>query len=676
MSLVLMLGMAAAQPAQPSQPSGEESVAATNAPVARAFAADFFAAFAPRTAFDMIARLPGFTLQEGASVRGLSGGGGNVFVNGARIATKDISLEDYLRRIPAAAVLRIEIVDASTMGLDAAAFRQVANVVLQAKDESSGVATLRMLATRPEDVAALGQISWQGSLAGLRLTAGGEYGTNNISRMEGTQSLSGARANADGPLRENRVSRIAAGNVSLGGTLGPVTATASYSHRENPFRRNADFFARPGDTAQPDFLYVENYHYRDESDEFSLMADATFGRHKLKLVGLRSRVRLDTVSLASTAVPDRPLEGSSFTLAQVQDETIGRLNWSAGFTSFEPSLAVEIANNTLRADTIAVSLWPGANPSQQDTNVVERRVTVEAGAVWKASSRVNFNAVVARETSRITVTQPTSARNSYAFTRGRFVANFDPSPILTTALQFERNVGQLNFNDFVGAQQVFDGTATISNDRLRPSSTNSLAVNIDWRPRFGGGLNLRVSHNWLSNVVDTIPLGQNRQGVGNIDHATEWLIDLGLTLPLNALWRGTELAINGNWRETRVTDPFNGQKRALQGGTGRPLQVELRRAANSSTNYGITYTGTFRSYAFRREVFLDYAETDSFGFYVEQTLGKHLKLRLSGERLGGRSIDRDLFTSGGVRGVNPVVQTERRRRPDSPLFRFQIEQAF
>lgn len=177
-------------------------------------------------------------------------------------------------------------------------------------------------------------------------------------------------------------------------------------------------------------------------------------------------------------------------------------------------------------------------------------------------------------------------------------------------------------------------------------------------------------------MVDTIPIGQNRQGVGNIDQATEWLIDLGLTLPLNGLWRGTELAINGNWRETRVTDPFNGQKRALQGGTGRPLQVELRRAADSSTNYGITYTGQFRSFAFRREVFLDYAETDSFGFYFERTLGQRLKLRLSGERIGGRSINRDLFTSSGVRGVDPVVQTERRRRPDSPLFQLQIERTF
>lgn len=133
------------------------------------------------------------------------------------------------------------------------------------------------------------------------------------------------------------------------------------------------------------------------------------------------------------------------------------------------------------------------------------------------------------------------------------------------SLQFERTVGQLDCNDFLRAQQLFDGTATVSNESLRPSSTNGIMLNFDLRPGFGGALSLRLTHNWLREVVDLIPIGDGQQGIGNIDQAKEWLVEFDLTVPLAKVWRGTELAVNGNWRRTRVVDPFNGESRLLQG---------------------------------------------------------------------------------------------------------------
>src|SRR3546814_6706457 len=45
------------------------------------YAADFFTRSQPTTAYDMVALLPGFRLQEGnAEVRGFSGSGGNVLI--------------------------------------------------------------------------------------------------------------------------------------------------------------------------------------------------------------------------------------------------------------------------------------------------------------------------------------------------------------------------------------------------------------------------------------------------------------------------------------------------------------------------------------------------------------------------------------------------------------------
>src|SRR3546814_20430292 len=66
------------------------------------YAADFFTRSQPTTAYDMVVLLPGFRLQAGnAEVRGYSGSGGNVLVDGTRPASKAETLETIPQRHPA-----------------------------------------------------------------------------------------------------------------------------------------------------------------------------------------------------------------------------------------------------------------------------------------------------------------------------------------------------------------------------------------------------------------------------------------------------------------------------------------------------------------------------------------------------------------------------------------------
>ena len=75
------------------------------------YPADYFARSQPATAFDMVRLVPGFRLQEGdAELRGYSGAAGNVLVDGQRPASKQETLEDVLKRVPAETVERIELI--------------------------------------------------------------------------------------------------------------------------------------------------------------------------------------------------------------------------------------------------------------------------------------------------------------------------------------------------------------------------------------------------------------------------------------------------------------------------------------------------------------------------------------------------------------------------------------
>ena len=94
------------------------------------FAGDYFAASRPADAYDMVRKLPGFELIEGdEEVRGFTGSRGNVLFDGRAPSGKQETLEEMLRRIPAASVLRIELIRGGSKGTATGGYDLVANVV-------------------------------------------------------------------------------------------------------------------------------------------------------------------------------------------------------------------------------------------------------------------------------------------------------------------------------------------------------------------------------------------------------------------------------------------------------------------------------------------------------------------------------------------------------------------
>lgn len=98
-------------------------------------AADF-AQFAPRTALDIVRRIPGFSINSGDSgSRGFGQASGNVLINGQRVSGKSNDAESVLGRISTANVNRIEVLDGTALGIPGLS-GQVVNVTTR---DSGGV---------------------------------------------------------------------------------------------------------------------------------------------------------------------------------------------------------------------------------------------------------------------------------------------------------------------------------------------------------------------------------------------------------------------------------------------------------------------------------------------------------------------------------------------------------
>src|SRR3546814_11159026 len=79
----------------------------------------------------MLNQVPGFSIRENDTVRGLGQATGNVLFNGARPSTKSDTIVTQLTRIAAADVERIEIVDGASLDIPGLS-GQVANIIFRA----------------------------------------------------------------------------------------------------------------------------------------------------------------------------------------------------------------------------------------------------------------------------------------------------------------------------------------------------------------------------------------------------------------------------------------------------------------------------------------------------------------------------------------------------------------
>ncbi len=134
----------APQAAQAPVPTGPTSQAPLDDAAQKGvlvFTPDFLAAQRPNTALDMVDRVPGFTVDDGAGTRGFEGAVGNILINNNRPASKNDAGSDVLERTPASQVDRIELIRGGAPGIDMQGYSVVVNVILKSAASRQSIVT-------------------------------------------------------------------------------------------------------------------------------------------------------------------------------------------------------------------------------------------------------------------------------------------------------------------------------------------------------------------------------------------------------------------------------------------------------------------------------------------------------------------------------------------------------
>ncbi|MBX9732159.1 MAG: hypothetical protein K2X59_12600, partial [Sphingomonas sp.] len=480
-----------------------------------------------------------------------------------------------------------------------------------------------------------------------------------------------------GPLIDRRRNTNYAGSFSIAGPVAGISTTLATSLRSGAFGRNYRFNAFPAGAAVPVRTQIESDDYPSRSAELSLELKRPIGRGEAKLIGLQTWTNSNGTSLAGAEFPSGVIASSRFTSNDNQSETILRATWAPRWPKLAVDAALEGVRTTLIANTAFVQIDNnGTTPLDAGrTRVAETRGSAALSATWSGIAKVSIEGTVAVEASRITLAEPLQSANTYRFFKPRVVVTWNPSSRTTLSLRAERKVGQLDFGDFVGAQQVADGSATQTNSRLQPSQTDGLRLTAERRWGARGSVSVTFVGERLTNVIDVVPVGDG-QGVGNLPSASSFGVDLLATVPLGFALRGAELTIDSAWRKTSVRDPFNGMARPLQGGEFADTTINYRHIVNPRITYGGSFSYAPPDRIFRSQLISEFKRGPDFSIYGEWNIGRATKLRVEVNQLLGRRLDRALTRYNGLRGIVPINSIEFRDRTNSRAFALQIEKTF
>jgi len=612
------------------------------ASAAKSFAADYFSAFNPVTAEDMVRRVPGFTLDNGDDRRGFGGNGGNVLINGERPSSKT-PLSEQLARISARDVLRVDLISGGLDGADLRGQTLLVDVRLRPRVTGS-TNTFVVQAGLLEPSRTINPV--------LAATSAFKVSDANVSIALQAQPSRRGRVEYEKRLETAGGALIEQGPEILQGDYWEYKASGRVGWRPGPkdsLNFNAQIIpSQDGRKTHSETFDAGGLGVRTEDSE--VVGDKVWAgelgadwEHRLstqthfKLIWLSSRHSTGssehyTVRPAVGTQRDTFIQRSS-----ASGENVGR-----GIFTWKPSdshavdFGGEGAFNYLdSALHIAVDVGAGPVPSVIPvavTRVEERRGEVYLTDFWQISPVLKLETNLTVEGSRISQSGDASQERAFNFVKPRVNLTWSPKAGNQWRLLFERDVGQLNFTEFASAVSLFDGTSDLGNPNLEPERT--WRTQIEWERRFGpkAVVTLSAFHDSVEAVQDQIPIAGHFDGPGNIGNGTRTGLRADITTPLDAIGvsRG-ELRVTGQVQDTKAEDPTTGLSRRFSGETEWNYSIDFRQPLPQfKLLWGVLYERADKVQLFRlKELRTTQWQQPNIDVFAETTAIKGLVIRFT-----------------------------------------------
>ena len=640
--------------------------------------AAYFADARPNTAYDMIGRLPGFTFDDGASLRGFAGTAGNVLIDGQRPTSKTDDLQSILLRIPASDVERIELIRGGASGIDMQGHTVVANVIRKKGESRKFVLDLEDNIWPDRHTV---------PSASLQFTehSGDSTYEASLSRSAGYDDSVGEGSHVVKDIVTGTVTHQRAHDTGQG-SGGSFTGAATVPLFDGEFKANLALQASPFHSSVfytlPGFRQAIADNSGNNNGELGLHWNGHVGSVQLETLALQrlghatdsntSQAPGDDESFHSTANTGESIARATLRYLPISNLTLeggaeGAFNYLDGTTSFTQN-------------GVPIPL-PTAN-----ARVEERRGEVFGQGTWKINGEWMLELGARFEFSEISEFSDINLDRNFFYPKPRAVLTWSPDKDTQVRLRYEHVLGQLDFNNFIASSNLSASGVTAGNPNLMPDQHTQYELSVERHFWDKGAIVATLMHERIADVEDFVPV-VGPTGVfdapGNIGTGTNNQIDIEITLPLdklglpNGLLKGTNI-----WRITSVVDPVTGKNRVIsnQNDQYRPQDIEwtlTQDIPSLKSTWSIFYYNCWDEHYFRlaqvrhRSVvppyvsaWWEYKPTPDWSFHFEIA------------NVSGFVYDDKLFDYAGPRDTFPLVATEELSIKSQPRLYIQIRKTF
>ena len=583
--------------------------------------AEFFAQYSPVTAKDMLDRIPGVSLRNGGGGgggggRGL-GTGGNLLINGQRIAGKDNSASDQLERITAAEVESIEIIRDTTGALNVRGASEVINVILVAvESRSSTTVELINRLNHDGEFETGGSAAWSQQIGNFQALVNLQSRPNYENR-DNREARLGPDGELLGTLFETTIrdkdEQTFSTNLSY--SLGPhrmqLNALVSEGDHPRPVRRDFVDFTGAGVVNSIQEEQVENEEnnwevggdYEFNFDNGSRLAVLFVASNEIRN-SVRERFQADPaeVGLSKNLFIDSRRKIGEFIVQTNYNFSLGeeqslRVGFERADTQLNSSLLIGSSFGTEPLSESVGGLSPLSSISNSGTKVQEIRYEGFAFHNWTLSDRSSLESSIVYETSEISQTGAVSKTRDFQFWRPSVDYRFNITDNFRFRATIERSVSQLSFSSFAATSNDEDRdlNALAGNPELEPETSWSYEAGLEYRlPNDGGVLSSNIGYtdidNYIGRINATIDPDQPLSATGNVAPAKRWSMFNRASIRLNRFnLPDAILGVTVGLFDSEIIDPFLQTEQRL-GGRGF-VGINFRHDITPlGLSYGIDYS--------------------------------------------------------------------------------------
>ncbi|MCA8903204.1 MAG: TonB-dependent receptor plug domain-containing protein [Hyphomonas sp.] len=644
-----------------------------------------FTQYGPRTALDMVRRIPGFSIQsDDDGSRGFGQATGNVLIDGQRVSGKSNGAEAALRRIPVDKVNRIDLVDGTTLDIPGLS-GQVVNVVTTGAGGVSG--TWRWKSRFRENLPPYyheGEVTASGGKGALTWTfeasSRPERGANG-----GFETIT----DGAGVITEKRKEGFThvADNASISGSVAWKPASGvvgNLNAKAGIYQADNKEVSRTFPVGGPEGRRFFNYGEDEWNAELGGDYEFGLGPGRLKLIGLARREHSPEVNrFRALTIDGTQSFQSNFDQTIDEGEYIGRAEYA--FNTGEGrdwQVSLENAFNFLESEAslseamnggpLVVIPLNGAN-----SRVEEKRMEANITHGRKLSPKLNLQISLGAEYSELSQSGDNANLREFTRPKGFASLSWQADPSLKVTSRIEREVGQLDFFDFISSVNINAGNGNAGNSEIVPEQAWTLSVQMEKDLKEWGAATFKVSYSDFEDIVDRVPIGMG-DGPGNLDSAWRIGAEVDATLKLQKLGvPGGELSVFGEWYDSEVEDPVTLAKRPINANLIYYWYLEFRQdIPNTDWAWGSSmerYENT--PYYQLGEVGLDTAHPAFLYAYVERKNFHGMTASFSVGNLlhNAETYRREIYDTNRL---GQVVRVEDRSRRFGPIVSFELKGTF